>query len=117
MTLGWKHYGRYVDDFYYVVSEEDLPQAKRDIEAIRKFLNGGSNDLGITFQRDCEVGRGTFIIHYTNQARLMLHPRNRRLKLSVDDYAVGNDNNIIKNNLIVFIMQRSKTISCPSNRI
>ena len=36
--LGYKHYGRYVDDFYIVVTEEELPQAMRDVEAIRLFL-------------------------------------------------------------------------------
>ena len=36
--LGYKHYGRYVDDFYIVVTEEELSQALRDVEAIRLFL-------------------------------------------------------------------------------
>lgn len=36
--LGYKHYGRYVDDFYIVVSEDELPQLKRDICAIEEYL-------------------------------------------------------------------------------
>ena len=36
--LGYKHYGRYVDDFYIVASEEELPQLKKDIRAIEEFL-------------------------------------------------------------------------------
>ena len=36
--LGYKHYGRYVDDFYIVVSEEELPQLKRDVLAIKEYL-------------------------------------------------------------------------------
>lgn len=36
--LKWKHYGRYVDDFYIVVTEEELPKAVSDIEAIKKYL-------------------------------------------------------------------------------
>lgn len=36
--LGYKHYGRYVDDFYYIVPEEDLPQAMADLEKIKDFL-------------------------------------------------------------------------------
>ena len=40
MKLGYKHYGRYVDDFYIVVTEEELPQAKRDIKVIGNYLNG-----------------------------------------------------------------------------
>ena len=36
--LGYKRYGRYVDDFYIVVTEEELPQLKEDIKKIEKFL-------------------------------------------------------------------------------
>ena len=36
--LGYKHYGRYVDDFYVMVTEEELTRAKRDIERIAMFL-------------------------------------------------------------------------------
>lgn len=36
--LGYKYYGRYVDDFYYLVLEKDLAQAKRDIGAIEMYL-------------------------------------------------------------------------------
>lgn len=36
--LGYKHYGRYVDDFYIVVTEEQYPQLLKDIRAIRSFL-------------------------------------------------------------------------------
>ena len=36
--LGYKHYGRYVDDFYVVVDDEQLGQLKRDVKAIEDFL-------------------------------------------------------------------------------
>ncbi|MDO4508146.1 MAG: RNA-directed DNA polymerase, partial [Candidatus Saccharibacteria bacterium] len=36
--LGYKHYGRYVDDFYIVVTEEELEKAKEDVKAIEEFL-------------------------------------------------------------------------------
>lgn len=36
--LGYKYYGRYVDDFYIVVAEDDLKQAMRDVEAIKRYL-------------------------------------------------------------------------------
>lgn len=42
--LGYKHYGRYVDDFYIVVSAEQREQLKRDVKAIERFLAG----LGVT---------------------------------------------------------------------
>ena len=40
LDLGWKHYGRYVDDFYIVVTEDELAQAKRDMKVIANFLSG-----------------------------------------------------------------------------
>ena len=36
--LGYKHYGRYVDDFYIVVTEAEMPQLLRDVWAIEGFL-------------------------------------------------------------------------------
>lgn len=36
--LGYKHYGRYVDDFYVVVTESEIPQLLRDVKAIEEFL-------------------------------------------------------------------------------
>ena len=38
IDLGYKHYGRYVDDFYIVATEDELPQLKCDIKAIGEFL-------------------------------------------------------------------------------
>lgn len=38
--LGYRAHGRYVDDFYIVVTKEQLPKAKEDIRAIATFLNG-----------------------------------------------------------------------------
>lgn len=40
MDLGYKHYGRYVDDFYIVVTKDQLKQAQRDVHEISTFLNG-----------------------------------------------------------------------------
>lgn len=42
--LGYRHYGRYVDDFYIVVTEEEYAQAKKDIKKIEEFLCG----IGLT---------------------------------------------------------------------
>ena len=42
--LGWKHYGRYVDDFFIVVNENELKRALADIKAIEVFLKR----LGLT---------------------------------------------------------------------
>ena len=40
LTLGYKHYGRYVDDFFVVVAKEELSQAKKDVREIETFLEG-----------------------------------------------------------------------------
>lgn len=37
-TLGYKHYGRYVDDFYIIVPMSQKNQLLRDIEVIENFL-------------------------------------------------------------------------------
>ena len=44
ITLGYKHYGRYVDDFYFFVQAKDLPKALEDIKHIELFLK----NLGLT---------------------------------------------------------------------
>lgn len=36
--LGYKNYGRYVDDFYFVVTKEELPKLKQDIKKIDDLL-------------------------------------------------------------------------------
>ena len=38
VTLGYKYYGRYVDDFYLMVAEEDYARLKKDIVLIERFL-------------------------------------------------------------------------------
>ena len=58
MVLGWKHYGRYVDDFYIVVTKEELPRAKRDIEAIQKFLAGYGLSLNKKKTKITEAHKG-----------------------------------------------------------
>ncbi|MBQ3469783.1 RNA-directed DNA polymerase [Candidatus Saccharibacteria bacterium] len=40
MRLGYKYYGRYVDDFYIVVPEGKYAQAKKDVKVIEDYLLG-----------------------------------------------------------------------------
>ena len=42
--LGYKYYGRYVDDFYIMVEAKDYSKAKADVRKIEEFLKG----LGLT---------------------------------------------------------------------
>lgn len=44
-TLGYKYYGRYVDDFFIMVPEEEYEQVKKDVKKIEKFLK---NELSLT---------------------------------------------------------------------
>lgn len=44
VTLGYKYYGRYVDDFYIMVAEKDYIQLKQDIRLIERFLR---EELGL----------------------------------------------------------------------
>lgn len=37
-TLGYKHYGRYVDDFFLVVTADQLAQAERDLHVIEDYV-------------------------------------------------------------------------------
>lgn len=57
-TLGYKHYGRYVDDFYFVVTKEELPQAKRDIGAIQAFAAGYGLSINRKKTKIIEVHKG-----------------------------------------------------------
>ena len=38
MQLGYKHYGRYVDDFYIIVPESQYKQVLRDIKVVERYL-------------------------------------------------------------------------------
>lgn len=38
--LGYKHYGRYVDDFFLVVTKDELPKALEAVKEIERFLCG-----------------------------------------------------------------------------
>lgn len=44
LELGYKGYGRYVDDFYIIVEKERFSQAKRDVEVIERYLHS----IGLT---------------------------------------------------------------------
>lgn len=45
ITLGYKFYGRYVDDFYIMVPEKDWPKFRRDLRKIESFLK---NEMCLT---------------------------------------------------------------------
>lgn len=56
--LGYKHYGRYVDDFFVIVRPEELAKAKRDLVVIRDFLTSIGLTLHPKKTRVQEVSKG-----------------------------------------------------------
>lgn len=57
-NLGYKHAGRYVDDVFFVVTEDQLPQARRDIKAIQTFLAPYGLSLNQKKTKITEVHKG-----------------------------------------------------------
>lgn len=49
MDLGYKHYGRYVDDFFIIVPMRQKEQLLRDVEVMEKFLK---DELHLTLHPD-----------------------------------------------------------------
>ena len=87
------------------------------VNDIRELLNGGSDNFGIAIQCYCQVSGVALIVHHANKTGLMLHTHDGFLQLAVNNHAVGNDDDIIENNLIVGIMQRSQTVSQPCDGV
>ena len=81
-----------------------LFQSRHAINDIGELLNCRSNYFSVSFQSDCKVGRGAFVIHYADKPRFMFYTKNSRLQLSVNNYPVGNHNNIIVYNFIIGVM-------------
>ena len=57
--LCYKHYGRYVDDFFLIVTEREFPQAKKDVKVISDFLTSIGLKLHPKKIHIQEVSRGT----------------------------------------------------------
>lgn len=58
IDLGYKHYGRYVDDFYIVVREDELDQAMKDVRAIGTFLEGIGLSMNLKKTRVIPIWQG-----------------------------------------------------------
>ena len=80
-------------------------QPRNAIHDVWEFLNRSSNNLRIAVQGNCKVGGVAFIVHHTDKSGFVLHAHNGLLKLTVNDNTVGDDDDIIKNNFIICIVQ------------
>ncbi|MBQ3309240.1 hypothetical protein IJG78_01025 [Candidatus Saccharibacteria bacterium] len=90
-TLGYKYYGRYVDDFFILVPKSKLEMAMRDVEVIRVFLSGLGLKLHPKKLYVQNINRGTTFLGtrvYPN--RILPGPRIvKRYKLAVRKVANG----------------------------
>ena len=87
------------------------------VHDVRELLNRGCNNFCVAVQGTCKVCRVAFIVHHTDKSGFVLHAHNGFLKLAVDHNAIGDDDDIIENDLIIHIMQRSKPMRQPCDRI
>ena len=87
------------------------------VHDVREFLNRSSNNLRIAVQCNRKVGGVAFIVHHTDKSGFVLHAHNGFLKLPVNDNTVGDDDDIIKNNFVVRIVQRSEAVRQPCDGV
>ena len=75
------------------------------VRDIREFLNRGCNDFSIAVQSNRKVSGVAFIVHHTDKSSFVLHAHNSPLELTINHNTIGHDHNIVKNNLIICIVQ------------
>ena len=92
-------------------------QSLHAVHDIRELLNGSCDNFGVSVQCNRKVSGVALIVHHTNKTGFMLHAHDSFLQLAVNNHTVGNDDDIIENNLIVGIMQRSQTMSQPCDGV
>lgn len=74
--LGYKHYGRYVDDFYIVVTDEEFQKAKRDLSLVDDFLTSIGLTLHPKKTRIQRIEKGTpFLGAVVYPGRIVPGPR------------------------------------------
>ena len=99
MTLGYRYSGRYVDDFYIIVSDDELPQLKRDIEAIDKFLQGLGLKLNRKKTRFLRPWQGVPFLGIVNKSGVMMPDKRltRNFRKSARAYidGVGDEDSVL----------------------
>lgn len=94
IELGYKNYGRYVDDFYIVVTEEQLPQIKRDVEVIDAFLRTLGLSLNRKKTRRYEAWQGVPFLGTVNKCGTIMPDKRiyRNYAKAVRSYIAGAKN-------------------------
>ena len=92
-------------------------QSLHAVNDVRKLLNGGSDNFSVAVQRNRQVSGVALIVHHADKTGFMLHTHDSFLQLAVHNHTVGNDDDIIENNLVVGIVQRGQTMSQPCDRV
>ena len=92
--LGYKNYGRYVDDFYIVVTEEEMPQVKRDIKEINRFLGLIGLSLNTKKTRIIEPWQGVPFLGMVNRNGVIMPDKRltRNYRAAVREYVAGAKN-------------------------
>ena len=84
---------------------------------IREFLNCSGDDFRIAVQSNGKVCRVTLIVHDTDKPCFMLHAHNRFLQLTINHNSISDDHNIVKDDFIIRIVQRSQAVRQPCDRV
>ena len=82
-----------------------------------ELLNGADNDAFLVVQSFCKVAGMLLVVNALQQAGNVLKAVNRVLELAVEYNTVGDNNNGIKDTLVLIVMKRRQPIGDPSNRV
>ena len=82
-----------------------------------ELLNGADNDAFLVIQSFCKVAGMLFIVDALQQAGNVLKAVDRVLELAVEHNTVGDNNNGIKDALVLVVMEGRQPIGDPSNRV
>ena len=103
----------FVDDH----SEALVLEPSHAIDNVWEFLDRGGDDLGVAVERDRQISRIALIVHDTDQASFVFQSHDRFLQLPVYDHAVGHDHDVVKDDLVVRIVQRRQAVCQPGDGV
>lgn len=75
------------------------------VHDIGELLNGSCNNFGIAIQCNRQISRVTLIVHHADETGLVLHAHDGFLQLAIHHHAVGHNDDIVKDDFVVRVMQ------------